>query len=90
MMASKVTPATEKEGAEVEEAEEEGAIGAIGSPVSTRGSFNQSWVSLRRIEPVLIAPMVVKKGKEGIGMEKCQRIHVITEGKMSLSWVVVS
>ena len=71
MMASKVTPATEKEGEEVEDVEEEGAIGATGSSISTRGSFDQSWVSLCRIEPVLMAPMVVKKGKEGIGMEKC-------------------
>ena len=39
-MASRVTPATEEEGAEVEGAEEEGGIvEATGSVVSTRGHF---------------------------------------------------
>ena len=40
MMASRVTPATEEEGAEVERAEEEGRIAeATGSVVSTCGHF---------------------------------------------------
>ena len=40
MMASRVTPATEEEGAEVEGAEEEGGKAeATGSVVSTRGHF---------------------------------------------------
>ena len=40
MMSSRVTPATEEEGAEVEGAEEEGGKAeAAGSVVSTRGHF---------------------------------------------------
>ena len=39
-MASRVTPATEEEGAEVEGAEEEGGIAEVaGSVVSTHGHF---------------------------------------------------
>ena len=68
MMASRVTPpAAEVEGAD----EKGGTTKAIGSVVSTRGRFGRSWASLRRIEPALIAPMMVKRGKRGIGMEKC-------------------
>ena len=47
MMASRVTPAAEEEGAEVEGVEEEGGIAkAVGSVVSTRGHFGQSWALL--------------------------------------------
>ena len=68
MMASRVTPlVVEVEGAE----EKGGTTKAIGSVVSTRGRFGQSWASLRRIEPALIAPMMMKRGKKGIGMENC-------------------
>ena len=34
--------------------------------------------------------MIEKWSKEGKGMEKWYKICVIAEGKMSLSWVVVS
>ena len=55
----------EEEGANVEGAKEEGRIAeAVGSIVSTRDHFVRSWASLRRIEPALMAPMVVKKGEE--------------------------
>ena len=87
-MASKVTPATEEEGVEVEEAEKEGGIGATKSYVSVRGRFSQSWVCQTVL--ALMAPMVVKKGESGIGMKKWRRICVIAKGKMSLSWVAVS
>ena len=52
-MASKVTPIAE-EGAEVEGAKEEGAIGSVWSVISVRGRFGQSWASLRKIEPMLM------------------------------------
>ena len=69
MMALRVTPAAEKEGAEVEEAEEEGGIAeVVGSFVSTHCHFSRSWAWLCRTKPVLMAPMVVKKGEEGMGM----------------------
>ena len=42
MMASKVTPAVEKEGAKMEGAKEEEATEAAGSFVSTHGSFGRS------------------------------------------------
>ena len=60
-MASKVTLAAEEEGAEVEGAEKKGkTVVAAGSSVSTCGHFDRSWALLRRTEPTLIAPMVVK------------------------------
>ena len=90
MMASRMTLAAEEEGAEVEGAEEEGGIvEAAGSSISTHGRFGQSWALLRQIEPVLMAPMVVKKGEEGMGMSKCVRIHMIA-GNMSLSHVAIA
>ena len=68
MMPSRVTLVVEEEGADVEGAKEEGRIvEAVGSIVSTRDHFGRSWASLRRIEPALMAPMVVKKGEEGMG-----------------------
>ena len=69
MMALRVTLAAEKEGAEVEGAEEEGGIAEVtGSFVSTHGHFGRSWALLCRTKLVLMAPMVVKKGEEGMGM----------------------
>ena len=65
-MASRVTPPA----AEVEGAKEEGGTAEVaGFVVSTRGCFGQSWTSLHRIEPALMAPMVVKKGELGMGCE---------------------
>ena len=54
----------EEEGANVEGAKEGRIAEAVGSIVSTRDHFVRSWASLRRIEPALMAPMVVKKGEE--------------------------
>ena len=69
MMASRVTPAVEEEGAEVEGAEKVGGTAeATGSFISTHGRFDQSWASLRQTEPALMAPIVVKKGKSRMGM----------------------
>ena len=91
MITSRVTPAVEEERAEVEGVEEEGGTAkAAGSSVSTCGRFNRSWASLHRTKPTLMVPMMVKRRGRGIGNEKCQRICVIAEGKMSLSWVEIS
>ena len=63
MITSRVMPAAEEEGVEVERAKEEGGtVEAAGSFVSTCGCFGRSWVSLRWIEPTLMVPIVMKKG----------------------------
>ena len=49
-----------------------------------------SYVALLYIGSLLIAPIIVKKGEEGIGMCMCVRMHVIAEGKISLSRVAIS
>ena len=66
-MASRVTPPT----VEVEGAEEDGTVEATRLVVSIRGCFGRSWASLHQIEPALMAPMMVKRGERGMGMEKC-------------------
>ena len=86
-MAFKATPPP----AEVEGAEEDDGIAkAAGSVGSICGHFGRSWASLCFTEPTLMVPMVVKKGEEGMGINKCLKIHVTAEGKMSLSRVAVS
>ena len=50
MMASRVTPAAEEEGAEVEGTKEEGVVGDVGSSFSIHGRFDRSWALLCRIE----------------------------------------
>ena len=54
VMASRVTPPFEEEGAMVE-----GIAGVAGSVVSILGRFGRSWASLRWIEAALMAPMIV-------------------------------
>ena len=49
-----------------------------------------SYVALLCIDSILIAPIIVKKGEEGIGMCMCVRMRVIAKGKISLSRVAVS
>ena len=72
MMALRATPVGKEEWAKVEGAEEEGGIAEVArSVVSTRGCFGRSKASLRRTELAHMAPMMVKKGEKGIGMEKC-------------------
>ena len=84
MITSRVTPPVE-EGVEVE-----GTIEATGPIVFARGHFDRSWASLRRTELASMATMVVYKGEARMGIEKWQRIRVIAEGNMSLSWVAES
>ena len=60
MMAFKVTPVAEEEGAEVEGAKKEGGTIEVGSSVSVSGYFDRSWALLRQTESALMAPMVVK------------------------------
>ena len=55
MMASRITPPPEEEGAEVE-----GMVKAGGSVFSVCGRFGQSWASLRQTEAALMAPIMVK------------------------------
>ena len=55
MMASRVTPPLEEEGAEVE-----GMVEAGGSVISVPGRFGRSWTSFRQTNAALIAPMTVK------------------------------
>ena len=55
MMASKVTPPSEEEGAEVE-----GIAGAVGLVVSVRGYFDRSWASLHLTKAALMVPIMVK------------------------------
>ena len=49
-MASRVTPAAEEEGAEVEGTKEEGVVGDVGLSFSIHGRFDRSWASLCRTE----------------------------------------
>ena len=49
-----------------------------------------SYAVLLYIESWLIAPMIRKRVVEGIETCRCVRMHVIAEGKISLSHVIVS
>ena len=55
MMALRVTPPVEEQGAEVDGVEE-----AKGVAILVRGRFGQSWASLRLTDVPLMAPMMVK------------------------------
>ena len=83
MMSSRVTPPEEEKGADVDEVEEVG--GAI---IPDR--LERSCASLRLIIAASMSYMTWKWSETGNGIEKWHKILVITEGKMSLSWVAVS
>ena len=83
MIASRVTPPVEEEGAEVDGAEEIG--GAIDSD-----RLERSYALLRLMVAAFIAHITWKWSETGKGIEKWCKILVIAEGKMSLSWVAVS
>ena len=83
MIASKVTPLAEEEGAEVDGAEE------------VRGVANSDCLERNCTSPCLtvaasIAPIMWKWSNKGKGTEKWHKILVIAEGKMSLSRVAES
>ena len=83
MIASRVTPPVEEEGAEVDGAEEIG--GAIDSD-----RLERSYALLHLMVAAFIAHITWKWSETGKGIEKWCKILVIAEGKMSLSWVAVS
>ena len=83
MIALRVTPLVEEEGAEVDGVE--GVGGAINPD-----RLEHSCALLRLIVVVLMAHITWKWSEMGKGTEKWRKIIVIAEGKMSLSWVVVS
>ena len=85
MIASRVTPLAEEEGAEVDGAKE-----VKGAAVCVWGCHNLSYVSLHQTVAASMAPITKKRGETGKRMEKWRRICVIIEGKMSLSRVAIS
>ena len=78
MMASKVTPFVEEEGANVD-----GVVEARGIVVPSR--LKRSYALLRLTVTVSMAHMTWKWSETGKGTKKGCRILVIAEGKMSLS-----
>ena len=78
MIASTVTPPAEDQGAE----------GVGGAADSDR--LERSCASLRLTIAVSMAHITWKWSETGKGIEKWRKILLITEGKMSLSQVVVS
>ena len=89
MSARETTTLNEEKGAEEEEGREEGAAG-VASEGSTRGLFATSCAALLQIDSSLMAPLTYKRGEKGMVTCKCVRMHVIAEGKMSLSHVAMS
>ena len=83
MIASRVTPLAEEEGAEVDGAEEVG-----GAAVPDR--LEHSCTSLRLMVAAFMAHITWKWSEMGKETKKWHKILVIAEGKMSLSQVVVS
>ena len=83
MIASRVTPPAEEEGAEVD-----GAEGVEG--VADPDLLECSYASLRLMVVASIAHITWKWLEMRKGTEKWRKILVIAEGKMSLSWVAES
>ena len=80
MIASRVTPPAEEEGADVDGVKEAGGV-----VVSVCGHFGRSWALLRLTVAASMAHMTEKWSETGKEKEKWQRILMIDEGKMSLS-----
>ena len=83
MIASRVAPFTEVEGAEVD-----GVEGVGGAAVLNR--LDQNCASLRLIVAASIAHITLKWSDMGKGTEKWCKILLIAQGKMSLSQVAES
>ena len=79
MIASRVTPPTEEEEAEVDGVE---GVGGVDHLI-------RSCASLRLMVAASMAHMTWKWSETGKGTKKWRKILVIAEGKMSLSWVAV-
>ena len=83
MIASKVTPPSEEEGAKVDGSE--GVGGAI-----DQDHLERDYASLRLMVAASMAHITWKWSDTGKGTEKWSKILVIAEGKMSLSRVAKS
>ena len=87
MMSVRETSALEEEeGADVKEGRRVKAT----SILSTRGRFATSYAALLWIDYLLVAPMTWKRREGGMVTCRCMRMHVIAEGKISLSHVAMS
>ena len=83
MIASKVTPPTEEEGAEADGVERVGRAANL-------DHLERNCASLHLMVAASIAPITWKWSVKGKGTEKWHKILVIAEGKMSLSQVTES
>jgi len=83
MIASRVTPTTEEEGAEVDGAEE---VGGATDP----DRLERNCTSLHLTVAASMAYITWKWSETGKGVEKWRKILVIAERKISLSWVTES
>ena len=88
MMSPSDTSLVEDEGANVDGADRDGAEREGGAAESDYHDLNCA--SLHLMVAASMAHMTEKWLEEGKGTEKWHKIHVIAEGKMSLSRVVVS
>ena len=88
IMSPSDTSLEEKKGVDVDGAKQDGAKREGGAAESVCRDLN--CVSLCLTVVVVMAHMIEKWSKEGKGMEKWHKIHVIAKGKMSLSRVAVS
>ena len=89
MVATRETSAPEEESeANMEEHQEAATTSIIVD--STQGRLATRCALFLRIDSLLMAPMEKKRGEGGMVTCKCVRMRVITEGKISLSRVVVS
>ena len=88
MTSSSITSPIAEEGADVDRADRGGAEREGGAAKSDYHDLNCA--SLHLTVAASMAHMTEKWLEEGKGTEKWHKIHVIAEGKMSLSRVVVS
>ena len=88
MMSPSDTSLEEDEGADVDGVDRDGAEREGRATESVCRDLNCALLCLTVV--VSMAHMTEKWAEEGKGTEKWCKIRVIAEGKMSLSWVVVS
>ena len=88
MMSPSDTSLVEDEGADVDEADQDGAEREGGAAESDFHDLNCASLHLTIVASM--ADMTEKWSEEGKGTEKLHKIRIIAEGKMSLSRVAVS
>ena len=88
MIASRVTPPAEEEGADMDGANLDGAEW-VGGAVDLN-CLDLNCTSLRLTVVAFMAHITWKWSKIGKETEKWRKILVIAEGNMSLSWVAIS